>query len=141
MKIIDAVRNVKRPDPRYIWEFSAPIDALCEDFELDYIFDSHDKIDASLKAYPIFKWLCTDEMVGLDALYFNDAPVAAIFRECRKCHYEIMWLTPETASAVRDFLVSFLEPKEARLLDPLQEIDEVRMAYSADRPVVLEVEE
>lgn len=124
MRLIDAIINVARPVDESRWAYSAPEEAIYESLGLTYSYDSNEEIDKALKAYPIFNWICTDEHVGLDAIYLNDAPMGCCYRSARKNHYEIEWISNEHAAKVRDFLLSFTPPRTFNLMDPDQDIGE-----------------
>lgn len=112
MNLIDAIKNVVKPEAKYAWDYSAPIEALCEFFRIQTIWNEPDEMNARFKSYPIFNWYCTDTHVGLDALYLDGEPVGCTFQSARKCGRDFRWLSRESALKVRAFLLSFLVPEE-----------------------------
>ena len=107
MNLIEAIKRVERPEAKSSWSFSAPIERLCSDLSLQEMWDYDDELNRRLKAYPLFDWLCTDEMVGLYAIYLDGEPMGCYYRSGRKMGYEFYWLSPETADAVRQTLLQY----------------------------------
>jgi hypothetical protein len=108
MKLIDAILRVERPEAKSPWDFSAPIPEMCSDLSISEIHSHPDELLARIKEYPIFNWLCTDEMVGLSALYLDGESVGACYRSGRKMSYVFHWLSYEDANKTRDVLLSYL---------------------------------
>jgi len=108
MKLSDAIRRVEQPEAKSPWDFSAPIPEMCSDLSINEIHNYPEELLARLKEYPIFNWLCTDEMVGLSALYLDGEPVGACYRSGRKMGYVFKWLSYEDANKTRDVLLSYL---------------------------------
>jgi len=108
MKLIDAIRRVERPEAAAPWDFSAPIPEMCSDLSINEIHSYPEELLSRLKEYPIFNWLCTDEMVGLSALYLDGEPVGACYRSGRKMGYIFKWISGDTANKTRDVLLSYL---------------------------------
>lgn len=129
MKLIDAITNVVRPEARTRWDFTIDTYRLCNALEVPEVWSDADEIDERIKAYPIFNWYCTDEMVGLYAIYFDGEPVGAYFRQGRKCAYEFEWISEEKATSLRNFLLTFTTPEKYDLIDPEEEIDLNALRY------------
>lgn len=113
MNLIEAISRVERPVPKGSWDYSAPVPELCGELSLQEMWNYDAKLDERLKAYPIFDWLCTDEMVGLYAIYLDDEPVGCYYRACRKCGYEFYWLSRDSADSVRKALLQYMAGEEA----------------------------
>lgn len=123
MKLIDAIKNVARPDNKHSWELNPDCDSICESLGVAGIYGYfEDNVTSRFKAYPIFEWICTDEHVGLDALYLDGEPVGCSYRPARKASYEVEWISNETASKVREFLLSIVDRPQFNLMDPDQDI-------------------
>lgn len=129
MKLIDAIRNVVRPIAKSAWDFSPPEEAINESLGISGMYFYPDALRSRLKAYPIYNWQCTDEHVGLDALYLDDEAVGCTYRNARKSPYEVEWLSKELASKVREAIMSYAEHPEFNLVDPDQEIGDTYAAY------------
>lgn len=126
IKLIDAIRNVERPEKSFdTWPIGAVCDSLgLESLSIDY---PPPPLEKRLGCYPIFNWICTDEHVGLDALYLDGEPVGCAYRSARKSSYEIKWLSNRVAENVREVLLSYVaQPPEFDLIDPLEEIDQAQ---------------
>lgn len=137
MKLIDAIRNVIRPVPTHAWEFSPPDEAITESLGISgtmYFFP--DELRERLKAYPIFNWQCTDEHVGLDALYLDGEPVGCTYRSARKNPYEVEWLSVEIAAKVRQVILSYAAKEhQPALVDPEQDIGEDFRVHFVGQPL------
>lgn len=128
MKLLTLLQNVERPPATSPWDFEPPVSELCSVLGVNEPWDEDNTLTERLQAYPIYTWMCTDEMVGLHALYFDDQPVASIYRSGRKCHYEIEWVSKDAAKAVRDFMMTFDELDHINLIREDVEIDVKRLA-------------
>lgn len=125
MRLIDAITNVTRPDDRAErYRYTAPSEPICEDLGITGMWYFPEEVDLVLKAFPIFNWICTDEHVGLDALWLGDEPVGCAFRPARKASYEIEWLSNEAADKVREFILSKAERPKYTLVNREQNIGE-----------------
>lgn len=124
MKLLELVKRVARPEPKNRWEFAPPAEAIAQSLTINNIYYFNEAVEAKLRAYPIFNWQCTDESVGLDALYLGDEPVASIYRPARKSDYEIEWVSVEAANRVRQFILDNTPEcvEQVVLMDPDQEI-------------------
>lgn len=126
MRLIDAINNVVLPADRdkFKWSYTADAEAICESLGVSGMWNFPEAVDDALRAYPIFNWLCTDEHVGLDALYLNDEPVGCSYRSARKNSYEIEWISKEAANKVRQFILDHADRPEFKIMDPDQDIGE-----------------
>lgn len=127
MKLIDALLNVEREETdKSRWHYSAPSDPINSALGISDPDYYPDELDLRLRAYPVFNWLCTDEHVGLDALYLDGELVASIFRPARKSDYSVKWVSRELAQKVREVILSYAEEPEQGydLIDPNEEIED-----------------
>lgn len=125
MKLIDAIKNVVRPVATSSSDFSAPCEAINESLGLQSPFYYPDELDERLKAYPIFNWTCTDQSVGLDALWLDGEPVGATYRSSRRGAYQVEWLSQDIADRVRTVIASYADDaKQVKLVDPEEDIGE-----------------
>lgn len=110
MKLVEAICNVERPEPRVPWDYTVDVDRLIEHFGLDsmgsYVYE---ELDQRLKAYPIRTWLCTDTTVGLYAIWMDGVPVGCSWQSCRKANVGYSWINAEAATLVRDMLLSMIK--------------------------------
>jgi len=81
-------------------------------FDLPTYYYDWDVVDSRLKAYGLVNWLCSDTQVGYDAVYLDDTLVATTSQECRKCDYNIKFVSEAAAMMVKEFLLTCIEPKE-----------------------------
>lgn len=121
MKLIDAIKNVIRPETNR-WQNSAPLDEICSSLGISRPWDESDELDEKLKSYPLFDWLCTDTHVGLYALYLGDKPVGCTMQTARKNSIEVRWLSNEAAEEVRTFILSCDKHSNVALIDPEEEV-------------------
>lgn len=138
MKLLDAIRRVKRPESRGRWDNAMNVDRVCSALGIQEMWQYPDELDHRLKEYPIFNWLCTDEMVGLYAIYLDGEPVGAYYRSGRKMDYQFMWLSQEIGAQVRSVLLSYLEPETFDVIDPDTQIESFQ--YLGDTDGKLNVE-
>lgn len=131
MKLIDAIKQVKRPAPGEKTYHYWPYDAVIAELGISDPYYPPEALEERLGCYPIFNWLCTDEHVGLDALYLDDEPVGCAYRSARKNGYEIKWL-PGCPEKVREVILSYAEgPDTFDFIDPEEEVGEFQtMAYT-----------
>ena len=122
MKIIDAIRNVIRPDATSSYDYSVCAEEINQALGISGPYSYPDALDERFKQYPIFNWLCTDSHVGLDALYMDGEPVGCCYRSARKNYLEVEWLSKEIADQVRNIVSSYDEGKSVDLVDPDQDI-------------------
>lgn len=134
MRLIDAIRRVERPEAKSSWDFAAPVPELCNELSLQEMWNYDDKLNDRLKAYPIFNWLCTDEMVGLYAIYLDGEAVGCYYRECRKCGYEFHWISRDDADAVRQTLLQYRvgEEPSVNLISSYAETSDFRYLGETD---------
>lgn len=123
MKLIDAIRNVKRPEGGYPSAYSAPIEECCEALGIQTLWNYDSALDERFKRYPIATWNCTDTHVGLYALYLDGAPVGITFQIARKSATDVKWLSEEIAKHVRDVLLSYGDIPTYDIINPDEFID------------------
>lgn len=139
MKLIDAIKQVKRPESRGAWDNAVEIEEVCTELALREIWNAPNELYDRFKQYPLFNWLCTDEMVGLYALYLDGEPVGAYYRPGRKMSYNFMWLSQEAASTVRACLVSYMAPDTVSIITP--DIDTTDFLYYGEVDTQLNVDD
>lgn len=123
MKLLEAIMFVRRPEEERTWDNPAPIQEMAEALGIQNPFyDSGTVLDERFKAYPIFNWRCTDEHVGLDALYLDGEPIGCIYRSARKASYEFQWISPEVIEKARSVILESIEWEKPKILDPMEEI-------------------
>lgn len=73
-------------------------------------------IDTSLfnhiKEFPLHKWLCTDTMVGYDALFLKEEFICITQQMGRKCDIHYHWASMEAIEKTRQYLLEALPKKE-----------------------------
>lgn len=122
MKLIDAIKNVKRPltDDRSFDH--CPFEELCRELCIEPIWDVPEELEHRLGCYPIFNWMCTDEHVGLDALYLDGEPMGMVYRPARKCGYVFKWLNC-CAEKVQAVILSYVDRDgDFDIIDPDTEL-------------------
>lgn len=123
MKLIDAIRNVVRPENPDKWDFMVCGDEINRDLNIDGMYFYPEELSARFKAYPIYQWICTDTYVGLMALYLDNEPVGCTYQSSRKGGMEVEWISREIANTVRTVVCSYMENTDtASILDPDQDI-------------------
>ena len=126
MKLIEAIRNVERPESQHPWDFAVPEDKLCSELDIDGFYEWPNELQERLKSYPIIEWYCTDENVGLYAIYLDGEPVGCHFRRARKAKYDFSWISSEARNKTRDVIISYYEKAqdEIELINPDDDIGE-----------------
>lgn len=126
MKLIDAIMQVERPEAQSVWDFCSPLEELCSDLKIPHCYDNPDELLKRLKSYPILQWMCTDESVGLNALYLDGEAVGCHYRNGRKMSYEIEWISSSARSKTYNVIKSYMQekPDEISLINPDQDIGE-----------------
>lgn len=118
MKYIDLINLVDTSDENKIEWFD--LDPFC--YELDIHEVNLTKAYAGLTAYWIQHWMCTDTMVGMQAIFLNNEPVALTTQVARKSDCNIHWLNKDSLERTRDFLYSCIDSRESdgryQFIDP-----------------------
>ena len=130
MKLIDALRNVQRPDGGR-WDFLSPVEAICSDLGINSLWDYPDELDTRLKSYPVVDWLCTDTTVGLFAIYLDGVLVGMSFQSARKSDRTFKWVSQEAADHLRRVLLTYTSPEEIAVIDPEEDFEPIakELAY------------
>lgn len=139
MKLFDAILRVKRPEEPALWDFTAPIPEICRELSIDEIHNYPEDLLTRLKEYPIFNWLCTDEHVGLSALYLDGEPVGACYRSGRKMGYVFKWLSYDAANRTRDVLLSYLVDDSTMPVDLVEDMTTDDFRYLGEEDIALRV--
>jgi hypothetical protein len=124
MKLIDAIRNVSRPDSKTPWDFSVDCDGVNRSLNITDPYYYPDALMERFKSYPIYSWNCTDEHVGLHALYLDDVAVGSYYKASRKGEAEVEWLSIDDATKVRNTILEYAEVPAIQLIDPDEDIGE-----------------
>lgn len=77
-------------------------DSLCEECGVDSIWLSLS--DHGFTRRPIWRWLCTDTVVGLFAVYWHEEFVCVSWQSARKNHTEYKWASEDCFNRVKSFL-------------------------------------
>lgn len=124
MKLIDALRNVDRPEGNQ-WTYNVPSSPVNESLGAPYMEYYPDELDARFKSYPVYNWLCTDTHVGLNALYLDGELVGSTHQSARKNPIEVEWTSVKTAEYVRSVILTYLVCEDDfAIIDPYQDIGE-----------------
>lgn len=122
----DAVIHVIKSDPESLWTF---MEDMASDFGLEPYDVKLDDIVAAdrIKAYSICSWICTDEIAGFFAIYFEDRPAAFCFREGRKFDWKFRYFDDEVAKELFDYFKSFIREKKSDGFDLLEDSDHIEV--------------
>ena len=124
MKIRDLIKVVDRSEKN---STSADIDDFCRELNLNEYPGWNKEFDDKLKGYWLVKWLCTDTWVGITVFYLDDEPVAVSSQTARKSPEELEFVSIETATKVRKFILECLG--EAEFTPSLVDLDEETDPY------------
>lgn len=117
MKILDAIRLVKKDNPQYCF------DSLADDLGVYGYIDFDDQ--SRLVSYPIKVWYCTDQHVGMYAIYFDGEPVGYSYQSARKNSEEYNWTSSDAAKRVRDYIFSLnRDDSKFNIIDGDDELEE-----------------
>jgi len=123
MKLIDAIHQVERPQSDNPYEFCSPISKIATNLNVMDFDEEPDELTDRLKSYPVLEWYCTDERVGLYAMYLDGEAVGCHYRNGRKSNLEIQWISVEAAQKTRDVILSYITRNDDfDLINPEQEI-------------------
>lgn len=91
------------PDEEFFREFEI------DEWDVDRSFYSD--IDSRLKIKPFDTWECWDTPVGKSLLYFDDDPVAIIYRPYRKSEEQFYWINDgdNHFENVKNYVESFIQ--------------------------------
>lgn len=87
---------------------------------LDIIHHNYDD-PVNLTTNHLKQWYCTDTLVGIDVIYLNNHPVAITNKRGRKCDVNIYFLSEESKTSVKDYLLSLYNKEEEDYVDYLTE--------------------
>lgn len=87
---------------------------------LDIIHHNYDA-PVNLTTNHLKQWYCTDTFVGIDVIYLNNHPVAITNQVARKCDVNIYFLSEESKTSVKDYLLSLYNKEEGDYVDYLTE--------------------
>ncbi len=87
-------------------------DSLCEECGVDSIWLSLS--DHGFTRRPIWRWLCTDTVVGLFAVYLHDEFVCVSWQSARKNHTEYKWASEEAFHHVKSLLEKLWRDLQAK---------------------------
>lgn len=122
MRLLDAILNVERPEATTYWDYSTNSEEICESLNISGFYFFPEELDKRLKAYPIFSWYCTNENVGLKAIYLDDEAVGCTYKSAHKSNAKVEWISKELADKVRNVIVSYSKILTLNLIDPDQDI-------------------
>lgn len=123
MKLIDALRNVKRDDETFPEANEAPMEEICQSLGMEY--DWHDtESDKRIRSYGVLNWVCTDTHVGFNAIYVDGSLAGMTYQSARKSDVEVKWLSQEIAETTRRMIMSNRSTPEYDIINPDEEIDE-----------------
>jgi hypothetical protein len=77
-------------------------DSLCEECGVDSILASLS--DHGFTRRPIWRWLCTDTVVGLFAVYWHGEFVCVSWQSARKNHTQYQWASEDSFYRVKSLL-------------------------------------
>lgn len=114
MKLYEALRNVDTSNPQYV-----DTEELCQVLGIQYTW--LENIEAArLKGYYLIDWYCTDQSVGVMAIFLDDVLVAMSKQNSRKSKVEYEFVSEEAANKLRTLLATQNEP--VPLIDREEEI-------------------
>lgn len=123
MKLIDTINQVERPESTNPWAFSAPIERVARNLGVMDLYDEPNELNERLKSYPIIEWYCTDQCVGLYAMYLDGEAVGCHYQSARKSEYEIEWISTEAAQKTREVILTYVtRDDDFGLINPDQDI-------------------
>lgn len=115
MKLIDALNKVNK----HVNNLSHPAFSIAESFGM-YGLD-WEKAETRLKGYWLNVWICTDEWVGQQAVFFDDVLVGYTEQLSRKGSLDIYFLNKEFAENVKQWIKECTEEDETEFNIALQD--------------------
>lgn len=135
MKLVDAIRNVTHPADPYGRAYDAPIEVMSNVLLSQELFQWPESLDRRLRAFPIFHWICTDTLAGMEAYFLDGEPVGCGYRASRKSMLRIRWLSKEHAERVRAVLLEHMDKPAYDILDPDEDIpDTFSVQFAGQAP-------
>lgn len=105
--LLDALLNVDKSETN---TDEVNLSALCGIVDV-YEYDvNRDKLNYSLKAYWVKRWICTDTPVGIQAIYLYGTLVAYSTRTGRKNKHNIYFLNKQYAENVASLVRYCIDP-------------------------------
>jgi hypothetical protein len=77
-----------------------------------------------LKCFWVGNWYCTDSYVGYRMYFFDDEPVAFSIQKGRKCEEKFNWFSLESATKLKEYLLSLIIEEEKELNIDICDINE-----------------
>lgn len=108
MNILDIIEKLDQTEANKSWVDST---TLAEALLLDIPYVDAERISA----YWFGKWRCTDTEVGYRVYFLDENPVAFSIQSGRKSDERFFWKSENDANAVRNYLISLVEPKTSEL--------------------------
>jgi len=108
MRIIDIAQNIDKSEKN---REDIDFEVLFNELGIPYSLDE-EPTDSRLQSYWVGNWCCTDTWVGYRIYFFDDEPVAFSIQQGRKWDEEFRWFSMDAAEKVRDYVLSFVKPKE-----------------------------
>jgi len=102
MKLLEIANRIDKSKKNEDWISTEDIG---EELEIDVPYVDQDR----LKCYWIGHWCCTDTWVGYRMYFLDDEPVAYSTQRGRKYDEEFHWFSIETATKVKEYLLSLSE--------------------------------
>ncbi len=96
------------------------IETIGEDLNLDHnqLYDIDQEKNEFLRSTFIKEWMCTDTLVGVQAVFFKGEFVCLLKQDCRKCDKVVLgWTSQEKADLVREYLLSLIEEPDIAGVD------------------------
>lgn len=126
MKLIDALKNVDKSDKNKGW---LEISDLAQALNIDYWGVSsqefYEDFENRVKSYWLIKWYCTDTVVGMRAVFFDDELAAMTWQAGRKSDLDVEFVSVEMAKKLREYILSSRPESEFRLFNHDEEIEDM----------------
>lgn len=130
MNLKDIISNIDISKNEDKW---IDIKTIGDDLSLNYnqINDIDHNKNEFLRSTFIKQWLCSDTMVGVQAVFFKNEFVCLLKQDCRKCDKDVIgWVSQEKADIVREYLLSLVEEDDIPGSDILDMKEDFGAGYS-----------
>jgi len=140
MNLLQLIFNVKKTPERESRILGCYYNSFLKEVQLSegYI-DLYSEDIPYLKAYfTDVNWLCTDDVVGIRAYYFQDELVAISSQPGRKYGEEFEWVSKEAYQKVRQYVADAIAKKEPDIEPKLIDFDFDMSSYQSriDNPYI-----